>query len=157
MKPKIIILNKTEAYPIGDVLGLVIIWAEKENVYGEYFYTRQNDQTKLVSEQLSLDKKNVDYFDLKKYLISKIKHYHKTKVVGPEELKLFSAKSFYGYNPYSEDRFKWHEHEYKDIYLFLEYFSDFIDKIEQTTGCNRLKEIISFYKELKGKVSIKNI
>ena len=157
MKTATILLNKTEAFPIGDVLGLVVVWMENDKAKGELFFTRQNNQGNIFKERVSILKKDWKYFNIEKDLISRIKRYHKDINVLPEVAKLPATGLYAGFNPFEEDRFKWQEVSWKEIYIYLESYSAFFEEILKKTEHEELKKYIEFNKRIKGSIVFETI
>ena len=133
MKAEITIWNKIEAHPIGDVLAFTVIWKEKKEIYGECYYAKCNDQSQPHIKKFKTDKQIEVHISFKSLLSLEVKNHHKYIIVRPIEDKVITSKSYDGFNPYEEDRFKWKVYDHKDIYMFLDFNNEFIERIERMT------------------------
>ena len=99
MEKEIRIFVKSEAYPIGDVFGIISVWNESDNIYGELYFTRENDQDNIfkLREKINCTEAKIVNFDMKNDLFLRMDSTHKVKNLSPESIKV-PAGSFNGQN-----------------------------------------------------------
>lgn len=152
MEKEIRIFVKSEAYPIGDVFGIISVWNESDNIFGELYFTRENDQDNIfkLREKINCTEAKIVNFDMKNDLFLRMDSTHKVKNLSPESIKV-PAGSF---NPYDANRFKWTEFSVDQIYQFLDLYSKTFDTIYSLTQNKELKEKIDFSRKIKSMFTI---
>ena len=147
MKNEISIFVKSEAAPIGDVFGIISIWKIEEDIFGELYFTRENNQKSIykLREKINCTDAEIVNFDMKNDLFLRMDSTHKVKNLMPESEKV-PAGSF---NPYDANRFKWAEFSGDQMYQFLDLYRDTFEVIYKMTENKELKDKIDFSKKLK--------
>lgn len=149
-KSKICIFIKREVYPIGEVLGVITSWADVQNesLYGEVFFTKQNNQTEseLFKKRIKINygDLNASGVDIIKLLTTDMKLYHNDKNLAVESARIPA----YEYNPYLPNRFEWKELQESEIVLLIESYGSFFDFILDKTQNKDLKDKIVYAKKL---------
>ncbi|QNL97261.1 hypothetical protein [Treponema sp. Marseille-Q4132] len=146
---------RDEAWPIGEVFGLISVWEENEHIYGELFFSKESNQSLCykIRQKIKIGDAKLINFDMEKDLFFKMDTEHKNKNLYP----LISEVSIGDFNPYDVNRFSWYNFSIDSLYNFLDSYKIFFDSIYNLTKNEKLKEKIKLSKQIKSMIIVDEI
>ncbi|UTC58261.1 hypothetical protein ABK01_08290 [Treponema sp. OMZ 305] len=152
MSDSIKIFLKSEAYPIGDVLGIIAIWKDDTTIHGEVFFCKEDSQEDIfICKECIKDPTDpTDQNTLKADLSQRMRQHHDRYNLRP----LRSVTQGYPNNPYASNRFPWEDQSTQGIASFYSAYKVFFDEIMNRTKNQTLKDAIKSIKEVNSHISI---
>lgn len=152
MNDYIKIFLKSEAYPIGDVLGIIAIWKDDTAIHGEVFFCKEDSQEDMFicKEYIKNPTDTTNQNILEADLIQKMRQHHDRYNLRP----LRSVTQGYPNNPYTSNRFPWEDQSDQDIASFYSAYKVFFDAIMNKTDNQTLKDAITIHHNLKSLIHI---
>lgn len=149
MNDSIKIFLKSEAYPIGDVLGIIAIWKDDTAIHGEVFFCKEDSQKDIfICKEYIKDPTGQNILEAD--LIQKMRQHHDRYNLRP----LRSVTQGYPNNPYASNRFLWEDQSAQGIASFYSAYKVFFDEIMNRTDNQTLKDAIKPIKEVNAHISI---
>lgn len=152
MNDSIKIFLKSEAYPIGDVLGIIAIWKDDTAIHGEVFFCKEDSQEDIFicKEYIKNPTDTTNQNILEADLIQRMRQHHDRHNLRP----LRSVTQGYPNNPYTSNRFPWEDQSTQGIASFYSAYKVFFDEIMNRTKNQTLKDAIKNTKEMNSHISI---
>ena len=149
MSEPIKIFLKSEAYPIGDVLGIIAIWKDDTTIHGEVFFCKEDSQEYIfICKECIKDPSGQDILEAD--LIQKMRQHHDRYNLRPLRL----VTQGYPNNPYVSNRFPWEDQSSQGIASFYSAYKVFFDAIMNKTDNQTLKDAITMHHNLKSLIHI---
>ena len=149
MNDSIKIFLKSEAYPIGDVLGIIAMRQENTDIHGEVFFCKEDSQEYIfMCKEYIKDPSGQDILEAD--LIQKMRQHHDRYNLRPLRL----VTQGYPNNPYVSNRFPWEDQSSQGIASFYSAYKVFFDEIMNRTKNQTLKDAIKSIKEVNAHISI---
>ena len=152
MNDYIKIFLKSEAYPIGDVLGIIAIWKDDTAIHGEVFFCKEDSQEDIFicKEYIKNPTDTTNQNILEADLIQRMRQHHDRYNLRPLRL----VTQGYPNNPYTSNRFPWEDQSTQGIASFYSAYKVFFDEIMKTTKDQTLKDAITIHHNLKSLIHI---
>lgn len=149
MNDSIKIFLKSEAYPIGDVLGIIAIWKDDTTIHGEVFFCKEDSQEDIfICKECIKDPTGQNILEAD--LIQRMRQHHDRYNLRPLRL----VTQGYPNNPYTSNRFPWEDQSTQGIASFYSAYKVFFDEIMKTTKNQTLKDAITIHHNLKSLIHI---
>jgi hypothetical protein len=149
MNDPIKIFLKSEAYPIGDVLGIIAIWKDDTTIHGEVFFCKEDSQEDIfICKECIKDLTGQNILEAD--LSQRMRQHHDWYNLRPLRL----VTQVYPNNPYAGNRFPWEDQSTQGIASFYSAYKVFFDEIMNRTDNQTLKDAIKSIKEMNSHISI---
>jgi hypothetical protein len=159
METSVKVFMKNEVSPVGDVIGLVVLFRDDRRhgfqpmVVAESYYAKENDQKNVIRHECMIAESELEILALKpEYLMARLirdmKHYHKVAILSPLSSNLYS-KGYVGLDPYDDNKNPWLEYDESSILGYIDYYKSFFDYVITNTRCSDLQKAISVAGRIK--------